>query len=91
MAKDRKTKRQKLLSDRRHFEKPTPPTSGESYSLETITQAQPPPQQSFQSSSQAVISVSDYKYLRTDMRKIAIVTGIIILSELGISWTSVGF
>lgn len=96
MAKRRKTKRQKVISDTRHSVS-TPRLSQSQEELSSDTHAHEvsytfePIRQTPKSQAQQIMSVSDLKYLSTDIRKIAVVTALIIITELGIFWSTNGF
>lgn len=96
MAKRRKTKRQKVLSDTRH----SVSTPRLSQSQEELSSEIPHQETSYifesvkhtpRTQAQQIISVSDYKYLQMDIRKIALVTALITITELGIFWSTNGF
>lgn len=89
MAKERKSKHQKLLSDKRHSQKSSPQTSEVFYSLSSDDN--PKQKKPVISASSPKISTTEYAYLNHDLKKFAIITGSILAIELGIYWTSVGF
>lgn len=89
MAKERKSKRQKLLSDKRHSQKSPSQSSEQIYSLSDTRRLSTAKQT--KKSVTTSISTSEYGYLTHDLRKFAIITGSILAVELGIYWTSVGF
>lgn len=96
MAKRRKTKRQKVISDSRHLVtterlvesqeslSQNLPLKEHTYTLEDIKHPK-------STNAQQIVSVSDYKYLINDIRKITVVTILITLTELGIFWSTNGF
>ena len=85
MAKERKTKRKKLLADKRHS-RITFPAPSEHYSLASEF-VEPQTVAAQISPSKAILSPADYSHLITEVKKIAAVTGIVIAVEFGIYWT----
>lgn len=86
MAKERKTKRQKLASDRRLKQQAVTIDTESLYSLDLSSKEKGPKSVS---SSESKVSKQDYKYLATDMRKTAIITSLIVMFELGVYFISV--
>ena len=87
MAKERKTKRQKKISDRRHSQDLAAPVHAENlYSLNLTDKTT-----GSKTKSLPKTPTKDYSFLKYDMRKTAIVTSMIVLFELGIYWISVGY
>lgn len=85
MAKERKTKRQKKASDLRHSHDSITANNETVYKLD-LKSADKSIASNKPSSSQ-----KDYSYLTHDLKKSGIVTGIIVLFELGVYWIAVGY
>ena len=85
MAKERKSKHQKLLSDKRLSKDTSPAQPEHIYSLSS------PRYLTSKKQKTAAISTSDYAYLTGDLKKFAVITASIIAVEIGIYWTSIGF
>lgn len=84
MAKERKTKRQKKASDLRRSHTAVPDQTETLYQLDLKSE-----KEIKTTKPQAKQSFKEYTYLTRDLRKTGLVTGMIVMFELGVYFISV--